>query len=72
MGFVPTFGYSVGFHAPAGVGWPDHNGVLSSQVGGSQWSKSTERCGEDVSINPDFAKDSCCLPYLPHWYILVF
>jgi hypothetical protein len=40
----PTFGYSVGFHAPAGVGWPDRNGVLSSRVGGSQWSKSTERC----------------------------
>src|ERR1700676_3409753 len=44
-GDCPTFSYSVEFCAPAGIGWPDRNGVLSSWVGGSQWSKSTERCG---------------------------
>src|SRR5882762_11307939 len=43
-GDCPMFGYLVGFRTPAGVGWLDRNGVLSSRVGGSQWSKSTERC----------------------------
>jgi len=43
-GDCPTFGYLVGFRTPAGIGWLDRNGVLSSQVGGLQWSKSTERC----------------------------
>src|SRR5882762_8411424 len=36
-GDCPMFGHSVGFRAPAGIGWPDRNGVLSSRVGGSRW-----------------------------------
>jgi hypothetical protein len=31
------FSHLVGFHAPAGIGWPDHNRVLSSRVGGLRW-----------------------------------